>query len=194
MESAIVNEGIPERARVTFSDNFLEYTVEDNKKVVFTPAVKKEHLAEAKRHAQMQKTAQGLTKNKSINYSEPKRDYVVVDVGTTLNPTKVVQVEDKHKPPRYSISLGGDSATVQVGSDKIGISPESKKEIELPAQTVKVRIPGDEFEERQDPRVPSETTLVRTGSQIEEVQITPTLIVRNHGEVDIQTPNKTIWD
>jgi len=82
-------------------------------------------------------------------------------------------------------------AFIRHRGEEVPVSPGETSELELSSIQTKMTIPGDEIIEKEDPRRPQETTRTHVRETV-DVELTPTVVAKNSGEVDLFAPENTL--
>jgi hypothetical protein len=195
VESALRYDGIPDGASVGYSDDFLRYmTDQEESQLIFTPVAKPEMVSIARGNSVLQQTPSGMAGEDIITRSQNHDGYLPIGFGRELVVTRQVSVEGHFQPPSYTVTASQLSAKINVEGIKEEISAGEEREIPLESRVANIFIPGSEFEDRPDPRRPGQTTRTRVGGSVEQVTVQPTLVVRNHGDVDLIIPDELVWE
>jgi hypothetical protein len=97
--------------------------------------------------------------------------FPAVKTHTDLRPTSCITLDEEYRPPAVGIDQSGDAVSVTVKGEQIDVAPSRRSSVELDSYEASVQV------ERS-----RNGTLERW---VEEVTLTPRLIVQNHGELSV---------
>lgn len=186
VEIAVVYDGLGgDEWPTTYSDDFVRYAVDDDRSVLFlNRATRQADLQVVKNNASVVRTDRRFVPASGVVLEGEPSGFLHTKLGDRTSVSRSVLLETEHRPPAVSVAVRDDqTAVVEVKDESYEVGPGEESRVELDEETVEVRRKSTDVKEVEDPKVPGETTLVRGMGTVETVPVTPTVVVRNSGQV-----------
>jgi tRNA U54 and U55 pseudouridine synthase Pus10 len=116
------------------------------------------------------------------------------ETGAELSIVSLTKIEEPIDKLDYKISFQQSDAVVDSENGRWELKPGEKMKMEFDPVEVRVFKLGDKLVQKQNPRDPDETIMARVGDDVVSVTVTPTLLVKHHGKLRINTPEQTLWE
>jgi len=190
IESVVLYDGFSNELPAGVSDDFFRYTVIPEKKLEFTEEAKEETIEAAVQNRVLQRTLNGFITGGNPETEKFTSEVKTLprDTGRNITVTNFSRVEEPETTPKYTVVTSNESTFIQYQDDRIKVAPGNKKEVGSDSIEKDITIPGDTFREVEDPRNPDEITKRRVGDETKTVELTPTIVAKNNGIVNIKNP------
>lgn len=164
-----------------------QYDVVDGEEVVFYTEAMKEPWLDRVRGAN--DVVAGLRPNAVPANEVPlmENGFLPTTLGEGLHPRRGVIVKETHSPPAPRVVRAGDKLVVRTRGPAVKVAPGEERTVELETREVAARRYERQPTEGTSEKVPGKT--IENGAKYvattEPLDATPTLTVRNHGEVTV---------
>jgi len=96
--------------------------------------------------------------------------------------------------PDYGLESLTNGVSIKNAESDNNLITNSKQEFPLSPLDVDIYVPPNNIDKQNLPANPEEASMRVSQGSVETITVQPKVVVKNHGEVDVKVPNKTLWE
>jgi len=219
VESVILFDGVPQSVPRNSNDGFNRYSVNDGE-LILLPGMRRseidrvvgadETIVKEKGmfsgngemiapHARIPnsdraKKESGSQGRLTLNRDSRSVQDLAIKSFDTLSNTLSVPLESPIQMPDYGLESLTNGVSIKNAESDNNLITNSKQEFPLSPLDVDIYVPPNNIDKQNLPANPEEASMRVSQGSVETITVQPKVVVKNHGEVDVKVPNKTLWE